>query len=172
MLAFSSRLIAAGAVACFIGAIALTPSEVRSRLSPKLDVAAATPSAFAPEPAIVMPGGDPFAARIIEADPTPMAAPHAPNPGSLPAFSLAHIGPLPANAGAGMMTLGPSFTGLRVSAVVIGVHPTAIIVDGTVSRLVTVGDRVGDARVTTIDASGIDLSDGRRLALPSFGMRP
>ncbi len=172
MLASSSRLIAVGAVACFIGAIALTPSEVRSRLSPERSVATATPPSLAPEPAIVMPGGDPFAARVIEADPTQMPQPRASGLASLPVFSLAHIGPLPANAGAGMMTLGPSLGGLRVSAVIIGVHPTALIVDGTVSRLVAAGDRIGDARVITIDTSGVDLSDGRRLALPSFGVHP
>ncbi len=148
----ASRLIAIAAVACFIGAFALTPSEVRSRIAPPDPVAIPTvppPASAAPADA---PNGDPFAPRA--ADPTTAVAP------AVPPFAFARVGPLPplhlpSNA--------------RVSAIAVGAHPGALIVDGEGTHLVTAGDRFDGTTIVAIDDGGVTLGDGRRLALPAVG---
>ncbi len=157
------RLLAALATTCFIGAVALTPSEVRSRFQPL----AATPAPMAPRPAplpaAVVPDGDPFVARAADdAVDHPVAV--APPP------SLAAIGPLPPNAGAAAGAFAWRLpAGPVVRAIATGPHPAALLdVDGS-THLVTAGDRIGGTAVRSVDPDGVTLDDGRRLALPAAG---
>lgn len=165
MLLDNRRIITAAAVACFIAAIALTPSEVRSRLAPSPAVDAA-PVMRADEPMpIVVAQRDPFIARVAEPDPAaaPASAPPA------PAFSLDRIGPLPPNAGAGRLVPPAALAGaVRVRAVIVGPRPSALVDDGATTRLVTVGDAIAGTHVRAIDAAGITLDDARRLTLPAI----
>lgn len=75
--------------------------------------------------------------------------------------------PLPPNRGAqdlpSGLPLGPPQA--RVTAVATGAHPSALLEEAGQVRLVTVGDRVGAASVSRIDAGGVHLSDGSVLAL-------
>ncbi|MBV8151301.1 MAG: hypothetical protein JOY59_07075, partial [Candidatus Eremiobacteraeota bacterium] len=80
--------------------------------------------------------------------------------------------PLPEAPAAAVMA--PSAKGRRpgvrepsaaLRAVVIGETALALIDDGGRSRGVAVGESVGDQHVVRIDATGVALSDGRRLTL-------
>ncbi len=149
----SNRLIAALAVACFIGAFSLTPSEVRSRLTgapPEL----LAPPVSTPSPAVVadVPAGDPFAARAVDD-----TAPPAPSARSL---VIAPVVPP-----VGRAALIPSAPVAHVSAVAIGAQAEAIVVDGGRTRLVTLGDALEGSLVSAIDEGGLTLADGRRLSL-------
>jgi len=149
----SNRLIAALAVACFAAAFALTPSEVRSRLSIGPAAVLATAGAT-PAPAVVadVPAGDPFAARAPDDDlPNVPAA----RPAVVPPARLGGRLALP---------LAPATTA-RVSAVGVGARREALVDEGGHTRLVTIGDRLDGAPVTAIDDGGITLADGRRLVL-------
>jgi hypothetical protein len=160
------RAVAAAAIACFIGAVALTPSEVRSRLR------AATASATLPPPArfaplaIVVPDGDPFAARATDDDASASPDPHA--AASFP-FAFARVGPLPPNAGAGVFPLAGAAPIVR--AIALGANPGALVDDGGGTHLVAAGDRLGTTTVAGIDAGGVTLADGRRLPLATGGAR-
>jgi hypothetical protein len=141
------RVLAALATVCFSGAVALTPAEVRSRLDRTR--ADAPPPAAAPPPlAVVVPDGDPFVPRAPDDTATPAAAAAA--AAALPLAPRAPDGPI-------------------VRAIVTGDRPSALVDDGTATRLVGPGDRVAGATVTGIDANGIALDDGRRIALPAAG---
>lgn len=81
--------------------------------------------------------------------------------------------PLPPNAGAG--DAAPPFAmpapapaqrpPARVTAVITGTHPFALIDEGGTTRLVTLGDRIGEDAVTAISGTGIRLANGRTLPL-------
>jgi hypothetical protein len=136
--------LAALATVCFSGAVALTPAEVRSRLD-RTRADAPPPAAPSPPLAVVVPDGDPFVPRAPDDSATPAAAPVAL---ALPLAPRAPDGPI-------------------VRAIVTGDRPSALVDDGTATRLVGPGDRVAGATVTGIDANGIALDDGRRIALPA-----
>jgi len=140
------RVLAALAMLCFSGAVALTPAEVRSHLEPEPHADALPPAAALPPLAFVVPDGDPFVPRAADDSATPAPAPPAAR--ALPLAPLRAAAPI-------------------VRAVVTGDHPSALIDDGTATRLVAPGDRVAGASVTAIDATGISLDDGRRIALPA-----
>jgi hypothetical protein len=156
----SNRLIAALAVACFAAAFALTPSEVRSRLSSGPAALLATAGTIPAAPVVAdVPAGDPFAARAPDDD-----LPSAP--------ALRPADALPARLdGRGPMPLRP-VASARVGAVAVGAHPEALVDDGGHTRLVTVGDRLDGAAVTAIDDGGITLADGRRLVLAPVDGHP
>jgi hypothetical protein len=61
-----------------------------------------------------------------------------------------------------------------VTAIVTGRHPYALIDDAGTTRLVTLGDRIGDDIVAAITASEIRLASGRTMPLASTvpGGRP
>jgi hypothetical protein len=151
---YKRRLLAALAVACFVGAVALTPSEVRSGISPP-ETPTAPVTLDVPHPmAFMRPNGDPFAPRVA-ADTT---------------IALQRIGPLPVNSGAGFVPFdvhaaSPS----TLMAVVLGPHPAAVISALGDTRVVALGDPVGGATVVSIDAAGVTLSDARRLSLQPAG---
>jgi hypothetical protein len=160
------RAVVAAAIGCFIAAVALTPSEVRSRLrAAPANAPLAPPAASAPL-AIVLPDGDPFAARAGDDD---ALASHELRPASSFPFAFARVGPLPPNAGAGAFPLAGGTPVVR--AIALGANPSALIDDGGSTHLVSAGDRLGMTSVATIDAGGVTLADGRHLALATSGAR-
>ena len=157
----SRRAFACSAIAAYAGAFALLPTEVGSRLNPQpLPPLTHERSAAIPPP--VATERDPFAAL---ADDEPQFAP--------PAAPFAKLRPLPPNAGAGALpfTIHPAAT--RVLAVVTGPNPSALVEEHERTHLVAIGDVLDGSRVVTIDAGGLDLEDGRRLAPRAAGaVRP
>lgn len=83
------------------------------------------------------------------------------------------LGPLPPNAGAGdaaprfvMPAAAPAQRPpARVTALITGTHPFALIDEGGTTRLVTLGDRIGEDAVTAISGVGVRLANGRTLPL-------
>ena len=161
-----SRLIAAAAVGCFIGAVALTPSEVRSRLSPGVATPGAAPPEVVAPVAFVIPNGDPFVARAADDDDRAAAA--TTREPALPT-ALARIGPLPPNAGAFPFAWNGRSDEIVVRAVVVGSHPSALVDDGGATHLLTVGDPIAGSSVVAIDAGGVVLGDRRRLHFSTAG---
>ncbi len=169
----SRAALAAGGIAAFALAFATTPLVAPSAAAPPL--ADAAPPLAAPAPAAPpaeLPRRDPFAGPP---DP-PASRPPAPVPAAiptlppLPAFPGA-IGPLPPNAGAlgGPLPAGGhgAAAGARVTAVVTGPHPYALIEDSSGTRVVAPGDTVAGERVTAIDAAGVHLTHGAALSVDS-----
>jgi hypothetical protein len=166
---FSRPLIASAAIACFIGAFALTPSEVRSRIGTPAVPSSASPTPADAAIALVAPAGDPFVPRVIEADASTGRG--SASSALAPLMPLSHLGPLPANLGAGGISpldLAKATTP-TVSAIVTGDHPTALVVDGDQPRVIAIGDRLDGSTVVSIDEGGVALSSGQRLTLPALG---
>jgi hypothetical protein len=73
---------------------------------------------------------------------------------------------LPPNPGASEMPpFGASSIVPVVRAVIVGEHPSALVETGGTVRVFSVGDTLGDAAITSIDRSGIALSNGMHLSL-------
>lgn len=73
---------------------------------------------------------------------------------------------LPPNRGAaGTPLQGGAFETPRVTAVVTGALPRALIDDGTQVRVVAVGDMLAGSRVIAIDQSGVHLQTGAVLSV-------
>lgn len=106
---------------------------------------------------VVVPHRDPFAggmpAAVHIATAPPIAAP--------PPFPVIppSLGPLPPNAGARGAPF-PFSPAERVSAVVTGARPFALIDGGSTTQLVTVGDRYAGERIVAIDTGGVHLQSG------------
>lgn len=77
----------------------------------------------------------------------------------------AALRPLPPNAGA--MNAPPPFGAqtARVTAVVTGAHPYALVDDAGTTRIVTVGDNIASDAITAITAGGVRLANGRMLTV-------
>jgi hypothetical protein len=160
------RAVAAAAIACFIGAVALTPSEVRSRLRAATAGATLPPPARLAPLAIVVPERDPFAARATDDD---ASASHDPHPASSFPLAFMRVGPLPPNAGAAAFPLAGATPVVR--AIALGTNPSALVDEGGGTHLVAAGDRLGTTTIATIDAGGVTLADGRRMPLAPSGAR-
>jgi hypothetical protein len=147
----SRALLIGGALCCFAGAFALTPTDVRSQLAPPPPavLSRASPQPVAAATAIVA-ASDPFAPRAALDDERPSPIP-------LPPVPLA-LRPLPGHDAS-------TVTSDRVTAIVMGPQPTAVVEHGIRTDVVGVGDRVGSATVSAIASDAVILSDGRRLAL-------
>jgi hypothetical protein len=144
------------ALAAFAGAFATTPIIARSAAIPPVStMPSVAPIAERPEP-VVTPRRDPFAGGVT-ATPAPQSASTLPPIPAIPAL----LRPLPPNAGAGGTPL--TFSGIRVTAVISGRHPFALVEDGGVTRMVTVGETLDETRVDAIDSDGLRLADGRLL---------
>ena len=167
----SRALLAAVAFAAFAGSFVTTPIVAHGAAAPPTS---STPG-VRPLPALsavaaVLPRRDPFAgdAPVVASS----AAAHAAGIPSLPALPAlpAALRPLPPNAGAGN---GPSpfaaplvaAPAARVTAVVTGAHPFALVEDAGSTRLVTVGDRISGDTIAAITADGIRLARGTVLAV-------
>jgi len=55
--------------------------------------------------------------------------------------------------------------GIVVEAVALGSSPRALVQGGSASRIVGVGDALGDSTVASIDARGVTLQSGETLTL-------
>ncbi|HEX3463173.1 MAG TPA: hypothetical protein VHS78_03855 [Candidatus Elarobacter sp.] len=186
-------VIAVAAFASFAGAYLTTPLAARGAAGAlptvtPLGTPLPSPTAFA----FVLPRRDPFAgepsaagasSHAQSAGTQSLAATQAQRsiqrttaataPDSPTAQIPAGLVPLPPNLGAS--NLSPPFAApvarlqptARVIAVVTGSHPFALIDEGGTTRLVTLGDRVGDDVVRAISAAGIRLANGATLRLAS-----
>jgi hypothetical protein len=148
------------ALLCFAAAAILTPSDVRSQLDIR-----PRDSLTPPEPRIeppltpVVPAGDAFAPRVaVEDDSRPVAP--------LPALALPHALPH------AVSVLPRAVPITRVTAIATGSHPTAIIESDRFARVVTIGDPVAGSAVAAIDDDGIQLANGRRLAIEPTAPTP
>jgi hypothetical protein len=80
------------------------------------------------------------------------------------------LAPLPPNAGASMSPVDTTPME-RVSAVVTGAHPFALLEEGSTARLLSIGDDHEGRRISAIDQNGVHLDDGTLLKLsphPAF----
>jgi hypothetical protein len=187
-----SRAVLAGAAfAAFAGSFVTTPFDARGAAGVAIHDAASPAASPTPaEFAAVLPRRDPFAgdppARHHESA-MPFAAPPMPFAAAPPAVAAmaipAALAPLPPNPGAlgtplstagvapGSLAVGspaPSLQvsgSVRVTAVITGTHPYALLDDAQTARLVTIGDRVGNDEVAAITADGVRFADGRTLRL-------
>ncbi len=169
----SRALCACAAFAAFAGAFVTAPFAARGASGfdgSALPRAAVTASA-APF-AVVLPRRDPFAGESSAAPSqatgnadtgtarTPVSTPAVPPFPQIPAAIQA----LPPNAGASG-TVPPFPAAARVTAVITGAHPFALVDEAGTTRLVTLGDRVGGNAVTAIGSGGVRLADGSTLPL-------
>ena len=161
MFALSRRrrnAVAAAGIGAFAAAFALLPTQAGSRLARTMALPPPQRETIAALPAAVAPARDPFAPRIDESPEPPLP------PRRLP--DLAHLVPLPPNAGAGPFPFGaaqPQRT--RLIAVVTGPQPRAVVDENGTSRLLAVGARLEGARIASVDRDGVRLDDGRRILL-------
>lgn len=158
----SRAALAAGAFAAFAGAFVATPM-IAGGAAPNLvaDRPPPAPLAAGDGFATVLPRRDPFADDTPVRDPaalkTPAPLPVQPIPAALKA--------LPPNAGATGGASPIAAVDPRVTAVVTGPRPFALLADGAATRLVTVGDSAGGRRIVAISADGIRLADGTTLGV-------
>lgn len=157
MFALGRRSRAAVATAAFaaLTAAALTCANGGAGAAPGGDD---PPANAAPLPAptgvaLTLPHRDPFAGGAPSAKTTP--APAMPAMPPLPSIPAA-IGALPPN-------LRAASAGARVTAVVTGAHPSALVEEGDAVRLLAPGDAFHDDRVAAIDAAGVHLAHGGTL---------
>jgi hypothetical protein len=172
----SSRVaFGAAALAAFSAAYVTTPIVARSQSGSLADRvperATASPEARA---VVVTPRRDPFAgARIAETtDSSPAPGIPRESAARMPSVPAA-IGPLPPNAGAagGPFPIAPA---MRVTAVMTGAHPFALVDDGGTTRIVTTGDEIAGAVIAAIRIDGVHLASGAivPLATPSSAQSP
>jgi hypothetical protein len=60
---------------------------------------------------------------------------------------------------------GPNASGMVVQAVALGTSPRALVLAGSTSRIVGVGDALAGSKVSAIDAHGITLESGDTMTL-------
>ena len=178
---FSRTLLATSAFAAFAGAFVTAPFAARGAAGENVvRTAPTTPAAISGAFAAVLPRRDPFAGDPPVSHPSsPPTAPLAPippisaMPSALSASEIpASIQPLPANAGASGSALPFAATSPaslapapRVTAVVTGTRPFALLDEGVTTRVVTIGDRIGGVAIVAITAAGVGLADGTMLAI-------
>jgi hypothetical protein len=165
MLTLSARsrvLLGGGALCAFAGAFVLVPLRATETAGPQAATALPSPAILQEHVAAVIPRRDPFAGDATPSTPGPTSSATLPPPPPLPPIP-ARIGPLPPNAGA--FGDEPSLSGTRVTAIVSGTRPYAVVEELGRGRLVTVGDVVDRDRVIAIDVAGIHLAHGSTLAI-------
>jgi len=174
----SRAALSLAAFGAFAAAYVTTPIAARSAADWRPAIAPLPEPAHEPPPfAVVLPRRDPFAGAPDAAAAGSTRSEDARLSYSLPrdvpsAAPWPHaLEPLPPNAGA--PAASPPFPvpvaaqplSARITALVTGAHPYALVDDGGTTRLVTLGDRIGDAIVAAISAAGVRLADGRTLPL-------
>jgi hypothetical protein len=169
----SSRVVlGAAALAAFSAAYVTTPIVARSQSASLADHPPVRVSAE-PEPraVIVAPRRDPFAGAPVAEAGGDAATPREPA-ARMPSVPAA-IGPLPPNAGAGggPFPLAPP---LRVTAIMTGAHPFALVDEGGTTRILTTGDEFGGAVIAAIRFDGVHLASGAivPLATPASVQTP
>jgi hypothetical protein len=171
MLALGPRSRAAlGAVAfiAFAGAFVATPLAARSSAGEQpADGPATSPIPEPPSVAVIVPRRDPFAGGV-PAVPAAAAAPIASGAlGAVPPIPAA-LGVLPPNAGASGIAL-PFGSPARVTAIVTGPHPFALVDEGGTTRVVGTGERIGAATIAAIGPDGVRLTNGTTLHVGPAG---
>jgi hypothetical protein len=173
--AASRTLLAAAAFASFGGAFMTTP------LAARVDAAAVaepapTVAALAPRTAFadVVPHRDPFAGGDAPGTHTGAPLPALQTATTTASAAIPALPPIPAalralppNAGAGDTPFpfagGAACPTAVVTAVVTGAHPFALVDEGGMTRLLTVGDRIGADAITAIGSDGVRLTGGTLL---------
>lgn len=128
--------------------------------------AALMASAFAVLPTVVLPNGDVRSAAVRESTADGNVLSNDAR-ATLPPARDPFSGLLPATerAPAAVIKEGIKHEGqVRVRAISLGDEEMALIDDGSV-RIVTVGDQIGKAYVSSMTPEAVTLSDGRRLTL-------
>jgi len=157
----SRAAIVAAALACFVGAFGFAPLSARSAgTPPPFPSPDATQFATVRPLAVISPQRDPFTgARDTEVSSSSV-------PPTIPRIPAA-IGGLPSNL-TGMIPLIPGTPGsagrddaTRISAVATGLHPYALVVEGTQNVLKAIGDRIDGLRIVGITIDGVILEGGR-----------
>jgi hypothetical protein len=148
----SRTALAGAALLAFAGAVAHDPIAARSVSPPAMrmhhDVLAAQPRI-----AVVVPRRNPFDGETLSsAESTSPPLPLPPVP--------AVLAPLPPNAG-----IAAGGSAERLTAIVSGTHPYALLEAANGTRVVTVGERIGGAPILAIGIDGVRLGDGRTLSV-------
>jgi hypothetical protein len=173
VLALSPRSRAAlGAVAlvAFAGAFVATPLAARSSaVEPSAAGPTASPRAEPDDVAVVVPRRDPFAGGVpaLRAAAAPITSGAL---GAMPPIPAA-LGVLPANAGAGGIA-SPFASPARITAIVTGPHPFALVDEGGTTRVVGTGERIGADTIAAIGTDGVRLANGTMLRVASAGSPP
>jgi hypothetical protein len=168
----SSRLaLGAAALAAFSAAYVTTPIVARSQSTSRAEGVPARASASPEARAVVVaPRRDPFAGAPVAE--TPGSSPAAPRESAARMPSVpAAIGPLPPNAGAGGGPFPPT-PAMRVTAIMTGAHPFALVDDGGTTRIVTTGDEFGGASIAAIRTDGVHLASGAIVPLAAPASAP
>jgi hypothetical protein len=149
-------ILAALGVASLVAAVAVIPHDAgrASSVPAPAQLAAGAPSS-APASVWTAPKRNPFAG-----DPASIASPSQANAVLAPTNSpLAVVTPPPIGAEAAE----------RVTAIVSGAHPAAIVEVNAHARVVTPGDRIAGRTIVAIDAGGVLFDDGSALELAPPG---
>jgi hypothetical protein len=104
--------------------------------------------------AAVAPRRDPFVGAPVSSAAQPVT--------DAPAFPRVAPPPIP---GAPTAAIGNAAQGERVTAIVTGAHPYALVANGERTRVVTIGDRVAGVPIAAIGVQGVRLADGRSLMI-------
>ena len=170
LLALGPRSRAAlGAVAfgAFAGAFVATPLTAHSSAVDRSGGAPpASPVAEPAAVAVIVPRRDPFAGGAPAE--RPATAPVASGTlGAVPPIPAA-LSVLPPNAGASGNAL-PFASAARVTAIVTGPHPFALVDEGGTTRVVGPGERIGAETIAAIGADGVRLANGTTLRVAPAG---
>jgi hypothetical protein len=159
---FSRGTMVALSALCVAGTIGLATQSARSSIQPRAAQLAFGPIPDAPQPAGEIVRRDPFA------EPAPAVAHAVPAPlsvsgdagavDSLPS-NLAHD-TIPAVPG---LEPGMSAPQTRVTAIVTGAHPYAMLEAAGAHTIKGLGDRLDGVAITGIDIDGVALANGQRL---------
>ena len=164
----SRALLAAAALASFAAAFATTPIVARGAGN----IAPLDPSHVATLPAptpllVVVPRRDPFAGG---ADGPPASAPTPDVADARARLAMPNV-MLPVPPSLGTPVFQPVATS-RVTAIVTGGHPTALVDENGSARIIAVGDLFAGARVVHIDLNGVRLTNGATLAVAAADATP
>jgi hypothetical protein len=173
----SRGAIVASTALCVAAAVALAPTVARSAIA-----AASLPLPELPhitrdvaDDALPI-GRDPFAEPAASA-PAPATLARSASSASSPSAVALGIAPLPSNLADETIPAIPgepsaaATEGLRVTAVVTGAHPYAMIERAGVHEIKGLGDRIGHSAIVGIDLDGVRLDDGSRVRLEADGAR-
>ena len=160
LLARSKRaLLAVAALLCYVAAIVLAPSNVRSQFDPRPHEGLFDPQPpLVAPPAPVAPQRDAFAPRATVADDAASAAAVLPLP-------------LPTRLPVAIALPPRHLSASRVTAIATGTEPAAVIEIGGEAQLLTIGDPLEGSTITTIDDDAVGLANGRRLSLEPVPQR-
>jgi hypothetical protein len=166
---FSRGAIVALSALCVVGILALAPVGVRSSIEdvhvqpPPLAVTAADRTG-----PVVAIQRDPFTEPIASVAPASAEVARA-------SGGQGALGPLPSNLSSDTIPAVPgtspnsSDAAPRVSAIVTGAHPYAMLETGGMHLIKGVGDRIDGFAIISIEFDGVRLQNGQRLTVDPAG---